>query len=84
VCTTAAIAAVRSAQGGELVAHEMLVAGTAVPASTKNADLVYEIAFLHGINWGQIYRKRSAWLEMKDPNRSQDLSRTRYRLIIGS
>jgi hypothetical protein len=33
----------------------MLVAGTAMPASAKNPYLIDEIAFLHVVDWLQIY-----------------------------
>ena len=73
VCTASAIAAVRSAQGGELVAHEVLVARATVAAATKNSDLVYKVAFLHKNDWLQIYPMLGAWPEMKDPGFDRDL-----------
>jgi hypothetical protein len=62
----------------------VFVAGTAVATATKNSDLVYKVAFLHKNDWLQIYPMLRAWPEMKDPGQGRDLSKTRYRSIIGS
>ncbi len=44
--STSTISTIRSTQGRELIAHEVLVARTAVAAATKYSDLVYKITFL--------------------------------------
>ena len=46
MAASASIATIGSAHGCELVAHEMLAAGSTMAAAAKNAYLVYKIAFL--------------------------------------
>ncbi len=84
VCAATAVAAIGTSQSGELIAHEMFVAGTAVAAATKNSDLVYKVAFLHKNDWWQIYPMLRAWPEMKDPGHGRDLIRPNEERSIGS
>jgi hypothetical protein len=51
----------------------MLVAGTSVPASAKNADLVDEIAFLHFIRLAAKIPDARGINKMKDPGEGRDL-----------
>ena len=43
---TAAVAAIRTAQGGEFIPSEMLTTSATMPAAAKDADLVNKITFL--------------------------------------
>lgn len=47
--TAAPVAAVGSAQRGELIAHEMLVPRTAVTAAAEDPYLVHKIALLQNL-----------------------------------
>lgn len=44
---SAAITTIWAGKGIELGSHKMPAAGTTMPASAKNPDLIYKIAFFH-------------------------------------